>query len=83
MKTDLICLAKSIEEIYAHLLKKQSTPRQGTRNHCNTVLLQQFYFETIHTPLGDGKDIPAIAFGMFMKHNQRPDRGQKRAVIFE
>ena len=25
----------------------------------------------------------AIAFGMFMKHNQRPDRGQKRAVIFE
>ena len=25
----LICLAKSIEEIYAHLLK-QSTPRQGT-----------------------------------------------------
>ena len=62
---------------------KQSTPRQGTRNHCNTVLLQQFYFETIHTPLGDGKDIPAIAFGMFMKHNQRPDRGQKRAVIFE
>ena len=42
-----------------------------------------FYPEAIHTPLGDGKDIPAIAFGMFMKHNQRPDRGQKRAVIFE
>ena len=33
----LICLAKSIEEIYAHLLK-QSTPRQGTEMFFHNIV---------------------------------------------
>lgn len=48
----LMCLAKSIEEIYVYLLK-QSMPRQGTE----TIFLDIFIpvlRETINTPLGDG-----------------------------
>ena len=57
-----MCLAKSIEEIYAYL-PKQSMPRQGTEirkqfiSFCNVL-------ETINAPSGDGNPQPASGFSL-------------------
>ena len=77
MKTDLMCLAKSIEEIYAHLLKKQSIPRQGTESVASKARTTSWKKQSIPRQ-GTETLIGFNSLLLFVGNNQYPARGRKQ-----